>query len=144
MAQKYVPVALRRLVRTRAAECCEYCLIPEQITLAAHWVDHIVAEKHGGQTEEGNLALSCVLCNQRKGSDLTSIDPQTGQITPLFHPRRDRWQEHFRWVGARIEPLTPIGRVTVRLLQLNHPDRIAERELLLQIGLLSPSGDAAS
>ena len=61
MAQKYVPVALRRLVRERAGDRCEYCLIPEQLTLAAHWVDHIVAEKHGGQTEEGNLALSCVL-----------------------------------------------------------------------------------
>jgi hypothetical protein len=96
MAQKYVPVALRRLVRSRAAECCECCLISEEVTLATHWVDHIVAEKHGGKTEEDNLALSCVLCNQRKGSDLTSIAPQTGQITPLFHPRRDRWQDHFR------------------------------------------------
>src|SRR5947209_2175189 len=131
MALKYVPVPLRRLVRARAMDCCEYCLIPEQLTLAVHWVDHIVAEKHGGQTEEGNLALSCVLCNQHKGSDLTSIDPQTAQITPLFHPRRDRWLDHFRLLGARIEPLTPTGRVTVRLLQLNHPDRIEERELIL-------------
>jgi hypothetical protein len=139
MALKYVPVALRRLVRARAAECCEYCLVPERFTLATHWVDHIVAEKHGGQTEEANLALSCVLCNQRKGSDLTSIDPQTGQITPLFHPRRDQWFDHFRLVGARIEPLTPTGRVTVRLLQLNHADRIEERELMLPLGLLPPS-----
>jgi hypothetical protein len=54
MAQKYVPVALRRLVRTRAADRCEYCLVPERVTLAAHWVDHIVAEKHGGLTEESN------------------------------------------------------------------------------------------
>jgi hypothetical protein len=84
MAQKYVPVALRRLVRARANECCEYCLIPESLTLATHWVDHVVAEKHGGLTEENNLALSCVLCNQHKGSDLTSIDPQTGLITPFF------------------------------------------------------------
>jgi hypothetical protein len=127
-------------VRARAAECCEYCLVPEQLTLAAHWVDHVVAEKHGGQTEEGNLALSCVLCNQHKGSDLTSIDPQTGQIAPLFHPRRDRWLDHFRFAGARIEPLTPTGRVTVRLLQLNHSDRIEERELMLRLGLLPPSG----
>jgi hypothetical protein len=140
MAQKYVPVALRRLVRARAGERCEYCLIPEQLTLAPHWVDHIVAEKHGGQTEEGNLALSCVLCNQHKGSDLASIDPQTGQITPLFHPRREHWIEHFRLDGARIEPLTATGRVTVRLLQLNHPDRIEERELLLRLGVLSPGG----
>jgi hypothetical protein len=138
MAQKYVPAALRRLVRERAGECCEYCLIPEKLTLASHWVDHVVAEKHGGQTEEGNLALSCALCNQRKGSDLTSIDPQTGQITPLFHPRRDRWLDHFRLAEGRIEPLTPTGRVTVRLLQLNHPDRIEERELMLPLGLLRP------
>ena len=86
MAQKYTPVPLRRLVRARADERCEYCLIPEAMTLAPHWVDHIVAEKHGGRTEEDNLALSCVVCNQRKGSDLTSIDPESGQITPLFHP----------------------------------------------------------
>jgi 5-methylcytosine-specific restriction endonuclease McrA len=110
VAQKYIPVALRRLVRERAGERCEYCLIPEQLTLAAHWVDHIVAEKHGGQTEEDNLALSCVLCNQHKGTDLTSIDPETRAITPLFHPRHDSWEAHFRLDGARIEPLTPTGR----------------------------------
>jgi hypothetical protein len=140
MALKYVPVALRRLVRARAGERCEYCLIPEQLTLSPHWVDHIVAEKHGGRTEEENLALSCVLCNQHKGSDLTSIDPLTGQITPLFNPRRDRWLDHFSLVGARIEPLTPTGRVTVRLLQLNLPERIEERELMLRLGTLQPPG----
>ena len=96
-----------------------------------------MAEKHGGQTEEGNLALSCALCNQHKGTDLASIDPQTGEITPLFHPRRDRWADHFRLSGARFEALTPTGRVTIRLLQLNHADRIEEREALLRLGPLS-------
>jgi hypothetical protein len=136
MAQKYVPVSLRRLVRARSGERCEYCLIPEPLTLAPHWVDHIVAEKHGGHTEEDNLALSCVLCNQHKGSDLTSIDPESGKITPLFHPRRDRWLDHFLLVGARIDPLTAIGRVTVRLLQLNQPERVEERKLQARLGLL--------
>jgi hypothetical protein len=136
MAQKYVPAALRRLVRERAHDCCEYCLMPERLTLAPHWVDHIVAEKHGGRTEAINLALSCVLCNQHKGTDLTSIDPETGEITPLFNPRRDQWSAHFRLNGAHIEPLTPTGRVTVRLLQLNHPNRIEERELLLRLGAI--------
>src|SRR5262245_50777385 len=139
MAQKYIPVPLRRLVRARANERCEYCLIPEHLTLAPHWVDHIVAEKHGGKTEEGNLALSCALCNQRKGSDLASIDPETGQLTPLFHPRRDRWGDHFRFVGPRLESLTPVGRVTVRLLQLNQTERLEERELLIRLGLLPPA-----
>jgi hypothetical protein len=113
--------------------------MPEALTLAPHWVDHIVAEKHGGQTVEGNLALCCILCNQHKGSDLTSIDPLSGQITPLFHPRRDRWGDHFGLVGAIIEPLTPTGRVTVRLLQLNHPDRVEERGLVVRLGVQPPS-----
>ena len=59
MALKYIPVPLRRFVRERARECCEYCLIPERFTLATHWIDHIVAEKHGGLTEDSNLALCC-------------------------------------------------------------------------------------
>jgi hypothetical protein len=140
VAQKYIPAALRRLVRERARGCCEYCLIPERLTLASHWVDHIVAEKHGGETAEENLALACVLCNQRKGTDLASIDPQTGALAPLFHPRRDRWTDHFRLSGALVEPLTATGRVTVRLLQFNHADRVEERELLLRLGPLEPPG----
>jgi hypothetical protein len=91
--------------------------------------------------EDGQVAWhdDCVLCNQRKGSDLTSIDVATGQITALYHPRRDRWLEHFCLVGARIEPLTSTGRVTVFLLQLNHVDRLEERELLLQLQPLAPT-----
>jgi 5-methylcytosine-specific restriction endonuclease McrA len=138
VAQKYVPVPLRRLVRERARERCEYGLTPERFTLTTHWVDHVVAEKHGGRAEESNLALSCALCNRHKGTDLVSIDPETGQIAPLFHPRRDRWADHFRLAGALFEPLTPTGRVTVRLLQLNHLDRTEEREALLRLGPLSP------
>lgn len=145
MAQKYVPVALRRLVRDRADLRCEYCLIPERFTLTTHWVDHVVAEKHGGRTDELNLALSCSLCNQHKGTDLSSIDPLDGQITPLFHPRRDRWAQHFRLaVNGAIEPLTATGRVTVRLLQMNSPERAEERVLLALAGAYQaiPGADA--
>jgi hypothetical protein len=142
VAQKYVPVALRRLIRERAGGRCEYCLMPERFTLAAHWVDHVVAEKHGGLTEEGNLALSCVLCNQHKGTDLASLDPENGRLTPLFHPRRDRWADHFRLDEARIEPITPTGRVTVRLLQMNHPDRVEERGAVLAAEPQIPGPDA--
>lgn len=136
MSQTYVSAALRRVVRERAADRCEYCLIPESVTFAPHWIDHIVAEKHGGKTDAENLAYSCVLCNQCKGSDLSSIDPDSGEIVPLFHPRRDRWSDHFRLVADRIEPLTATGRVTVKLLQLNNPNRVEERELLVAAGLL--------
>jgi hypothetical protein len=140
MSQTYIPAELRRFVRQRAEDCCEYCRIPESVTFASHEIDHVIAEKHGGLTDASNLALSCAVGNGCKGSDLTSIDPQTGQIVPLFHPRRERWADHFQLVEARIEPLTPAGRVTVRLLQLNHPDRIEERKLLQAAGLLLPPG----
>jgi hypothetical protein len=106
------------------------------MTFALHEIEHIIAEKHGGRTEEENLGLSCALCNGFKGSDLTSIDPETGAIVPLFHPRRDAWEMHFRLVDGRIEPLTPVGRVTVRLLKLNDPDRVEERRQLQQAGQL--------
>ncbi len=68
MSQTYVPAALRRLVRMRAGERCEYCLIPENASFAPHQVDHVIAEKHGGLTDANNLALSCVLCNMCKGA----------------------------------------------------------------------------
>src|SRR5437899_3217383 len=131
MSQTYVPADLRRLVRERAQEICEYCRIPESATFAPHWIDHIVAEKHGGKTEADNLANCCVVCNLRKGTDLTSIDTDTGQVVLLFHPRRDCWTDHFILAEGRIDPLTPSGRATARLLQFNHPDRVEERQLLL-------------
>lgn len=137
MSQTYVPAALRRLVRERARDCCEYCLTPEIVTLVPHWIDHIVAEKHGGKTEAENLANACILCNQRKGSDLSSVDPVTAEIVLLFHPRRDRWTDHFQFIDGRIEPLTPIGRATTRLLGFNDARRVAERLLMHAEGLLA-------
>src|SRR5436305_7567093 len=100
MSETHIPAALRRLTRERAGERCEYCLIPESATLFTHPIDHIIAEKHGGLTVADNLALSCALCNGFKGSDLASVDPATGVVVPLFHPRRDRWADHFRLEGG--------------------------------------------
>jgi len=136
MSQTHVSAALRRIVRERARDRCEYCLVPEWVTFASHWIDHIIAEKHGGLKIIDNLANSCSECNQRKASDLTSIDPETGSIVPLFNPRRDSWFDHFQLVGGRIEPLTPIGRVTERLLQFNRLERVREREQLIGANLL--------
>ena len=127
MSLTHVPTELRRLVRERANGCCEYCGVPESVTFAVHEVDHIVAEKHGGETTAENLAFCCILCNRRKGSDLSSVDPQTGKVVVLYHPREQHWTDHFRFVGTRIEPLTSIGRATVRLLALNSEARLTER-----------------
>jgi HNH endonuclease len=132
---KYIPSALRRLIYERAKGCCEYCFFPEIATLASHEIDHIIAEKHGGLTEADNLALSCALCNKHKGSDLASIDSDTGDLVPLYHPRRDIWLENFRLDSAEFVPLTTIGRVTVKLLQLNRKHRVEERQLLIKVGM---------
>lgn len=136
MSQSHVPAALRRLVRERAGERCEYCLMPEALAFALHTIDHIIAEKHGGLTEEGNLALACTLCNQHKGSDLSSIDPATGELVPLYHPRIHAWTDHFTLSAGRIEPLSPLGIVTVRLLKLNEAERVHERGLMQAAGFL--------
>lgn len=135
MNTPYVPAPLRRLVVERAGNRCEYCGTPEAATFAAHELDHIVAQKHGGPTEPGNLALACALCNKHKGSDLTSVDPETGDIIPLYHPRRDIWSDHFKLDQMRIVALTAKGRVTIQLLQLNRPERVEERARLIEAGL---------
>jgi hypothetical protein len=131
----YVPAALRRLVVERAGERCEYCRYPQAASFLTFEVEHYIAEKHGGETVAENLALACPYCNDFKGTDLGSLDPEDGRLTPFFNPRADHWEAHFRLEGAEIVPLTPEGRVTVKILQFNHPDRVAERELAIQAGI---------
>ena len=61
---------LRRAVHSRAGGACEYCLIPESAGFYTHEIDHVVALKHGGKSELGNLALACLSCNRHKGSEV--------------------------------------------------------------------------
>lgn len=129
-----VDAATRAMVVTRAAHCCEYCGLPDDAVLIKHQPDHIIATKHGGQTILDNLAYACYACNHQKGSDIASIDPETGHVTRLYHPRIDRWADHFRWDEARIEPASPIGRATVALLRFNESQRVATRANLRQQG----------
>ncbi|HTU26018.1 MAG TPA: HNH endonuclease signature motif containing protein [Pirellulales bacterium] len=121
-------VHLRVAVRDRASELCEYCHRSQANSpLIAFHVEHIVPRKHGGGDSLDNLALACPDCNLRKGSDLTGIDPETGSVVRLFDPRTQNWSEHFAWDGVRVKGRTAIGRVTVRVLDLNHPDRLRLR-----------------
>ena len=123
----YVPAALRREVINRALNRCEYCLLPAEVAFYPHEVDHVIAEKHGGATALDNLAFACWRCNRRKGTDLTSFDPQSRRLSPLFSPRTQVWAEHFAYEGERVIGLTPEGRATVQLLRLNSEERLLER-----------------
>ena len=124
----------RDLVRERAGERCEYCRLHQRNNELLHHVEHIVAKQHGGSDDPDNLALSCHRCNLHKGPNLTGIDPLTGKITPLFHPRRDLWSEHFVFEGVRIEGISATGRTTVQVLTLNDARRLELRQELLKHG----------
>jgi hypothetical protein len=124
---------MRRTIREQARNRCEYCLIHSDDVYMPHEIDHIIAQKHGGETSLDNLCLSCADCNRHKGSDLATLDPQTREPVLLFHPRRDHWEDHFQLDGIRIGGLTPTGRATARLLQMNTTDRLLERAALIDL-----------
>jgi len=84
---------LRQAVRAHARVRCEYCHLQEAHSSLPFEIEHIIAEKHGGESKFENLAWSCRYCNSYKGSNISGIDPSTKEIVPLFHPRRQRWEE---------------------------------------------------
>ena len=129
--------ATRDLVRLRADNRCEYCLLRQEYSELTHHLEHIVSKQHGGSDDADNLALACHRCNLRKGPNLTGIDPLTGEVVALFHPRREQWTEHFLVQGIRIEGITAGGRATVQVLAMNDARRLELRaELLLRGELL--------
>ena len=130
--------ATRFAVRERALDRCEYCQRAQvDSPLAALQVEHVVPRKHGGNDNLKNLALACPKCNLHKGSNLTGIDPSTNRVTRLFDPRHDRWTKHFAWDGIKIVGRTPIGRTTVRVLDMNSRARLRVRSATRLIGLLT-------
>jgi ribosomal protein L32 len=133
---------LHDLVWQRAHRRCEYCGFPAEWAYQPFQVDHIIAESHRGQTVADNLALACFDCNTYKGPNLAGIDPETGEVTRLYHPRRDRWRTHFSWEGPVLMGKTPVGRATIDVLRINHPDAVNVRRLLLVLGeLLEPQAE---
>ena len=118
----------RAQVRKRAQNTREYCrLHQDDSPLAALHIEHIVPKIHGGTDDPDNLALACIDCNLHKGTNLTGIDPQTNEVTELFHPRRQNWGDHFEWRGIHLMGKTGVGRTTVRVLNMNSEDQIALR-----------------
>jgi hypothetical protein len=129
---------LEEQVRHRARFRCEYCRMPQEYDGFTHEIDHVIPRKHGGPTVAGNLALACFPCNNNKGPNLAGIDPVTKKLTRLFHPRRHKWDRHFRWAGAILVGRTAVGRTTIEVLEINSPDRVRLRQALIDEGVFPP------
>ena len=123
------------LVRDRAGNRCEYCRLhqDDEPFFRLH-IEHIIPKQHDGPDDPSNLALACHHCNLHKGPNLAGIDPETDVIVPLFHPRRQAWDEHFEVRGIRVAGRTPAGRATVRVLQMNAAVRLELRTELRAAG----------
>lgn len=134
---------LRQLVWKRARNRCEYCRFPARHSLLPFQIDHVIPENHGGATVTENLALSCERCNSHKGPNVAGV--LADRLVRLFHPRRDRWSQHFEWDGPYLVGKTGIGQVTIEVLAINLPYRVALREILLEeeryLGQLNPPSE---
>ena len=113
-----------------------YCRLHQEHSGLRHHVEHITARVHGGSDDDDNLALACQRCNLHKGTNPTGVDPQTGKLAPIFHPRRDRWSDHFTFEGVRVIGVSVIGRATVQVLNMNDARRLELRtEVLKRVDL---------
>ena len=125
----------KQIVRERAGSCCEYCRLAFISKTVPFHIDQIIPVKHNGTDDVENLCLACYACNAYKSHDLTGFDPATGEITRLYHPRTQLWTEHFVLQDdMQIMGLTPEGRTTVRVLQINLEERVESRQALAEIG----------
>jgi hypothetical protein len=131
---------LDRRVRQRARGFCEYCRLPQAFDPWAFHVDHVIANQHEGKSQRDNLALACSRCNRNEGPNIPGFDKTQNEIFRLYHPRRDKWTDHFRWRGPRLLGLTPFGRVTIRVLAINHPEAVALRGEVIAEGVF-PADD---
>ncbi|MBC7870126.1 MAG: HNH endonuclease [Chitinophagaceae bacterium] len=129
-----VSQTIRQEVRKRADGRCEYCRKPEITATRSFHVDHIIPEFHGGTSELSNLAWACVPCNLNKNVNIATYDEETMMLTELYHPRTQHWDEHFQLAEGHVIGKTPIGRVTIRVLDINHLDQIEERQRLVKAG----------
>lgn len=135
MSKQKVPDALRIQLADISKHRCEYCLSPEAFSTQPFEVDHILAFSLGGESKLTNLAYSCRGCNSHKFNKNKALDEITDSIVPIFNPREQVWQEHFAWDENPLFliGLTPTGRATIDMLQMNRPKLIELRGLLLDI-----------
>lgn len=137
MPKPRISVQQKAAVKQRAKDCCEYCWSQEEYSPDTFSVEHIVPLAKGGTNEADNLANACQRCNNHKYISIEAIDPLTGEIVSLYHPRQNRWSDHFAWNKdyTFMVGLTPTGRATVAKLELNRKGVVNLRRLLHAWGL---------
>ncbi len=128
----------RRLVVDRAGQRCEYCRMYQGLQGATFHIEHLMPLRAGGSDELDNLAWACPGCNLTKATRVTTLDPVSGQVVRLFHPRQDQWSDHFVWQDYQLVGLTPIGRALVAAFNLNHERRVRVRQVEERFGLFPP------
>jgi hypothetical protein len=136
MAREAIPRAVRRQVRDRAGDRCEYCQLPARFSCAPFVCEHVVPRVRGAGSAPTELAWACPACNGHKYAKTHAPDWQTGRSVLLFNPRRQRWSRHFAWSTdfLRIEGRTARGRATVAALHLNCPALVNLRRALHAVG----------
>lgn len=136
MTRPAVPRAVRRLVRDRAGNRCEYCRHPASYAYSSFVCDHVIPRVLGSGNDASELAWACAGCNSSKYAKTRACDPQTGRTVPLFNPRRQNWSQHFAWNGDTLLVIgrTATGRATVEALRLNRPELLGLRRLLHAAG----------
>lgn len=141
MPEGRVTAEQRRTVIERARGCCEYCRSQARFAMQPFSVEHIEPLHRGGKTTLDNLALACQGCNNHKYTKTEGRDPVTGDIVPLYHPRRQRWRDHFAWNEdfTLVIGLTPTGRATVETLRLNREGLVNLRRILYAMGEHPPA-----
>ena len=139
--RRSIPKLLQKQIREKARLHCEYCLAYEPFSFSKFQFDHIISLKHGGATNSDNLCLSCIFCNQNKGSDIGTILLPSEKFIRFFNPRKDNWNEHFEITETFIHSRSAIGEATIKILDFNHIYRLLERMALLESGLF-PHSDA--
>ena len=135
----YILAALRQQVVQRAVGRCEYCRLSQKRQEASFHIDHVMPVAHGGATHLDNLALACVSCSLRKAARREVVDPHSDQSVPIYNPRRQPWDTHFRWQSVRVVGQTETGRATVEALAMNRPLALAIRAEEVLLGRHPPA-----
>ena len=136
----YLPVELRQQLQEADDHRCAYCQTTQTNSGYPMVVDHILPRSKGGQTEFLNLCFACHRCNEFKRSTTQLEDPLSGEITALFHPRRQTWADHFMWdaTGIRIVGITAVSRVTLIALNMNNEVILDARRNWVRVGWHPP------